>query len=210
VSFTYNSDGYNTDGYFLAVEESFAATPKAVATSTGGINSSLTLLSNASAINSIVGGISLTMPLASNSLVTTLLKGDVNPSYHYALAGYNLDGYFLADEVPVAASSIAITSSIGAINSSLTLLSNASTVNTVIGSIGLTQTLLSNAQANGLGTGDIYSTMVISGNMYAIAIYPFTVDLWKAPYPLKNNIRSFALNGLNRTYPIAGIKRTYP
>jgi hypothetical protein len=130
----------------------------------------MSVSSNPKAQSSITGSIYGTQPLLSNAVVTTTLLGNVNPYYHYGNTDYNLDGYFLANETPIASLPKVITSSTGAIKSRLLLLSNVFTINAVQGDIKSTQTLLSNAQVNVLAKGNAYSMISLFSYSHSQAL----------------------------------------
>jgi hypothetical protein len=151
MAFTYNVDGYAAAGYFLAQEESFAAAPKAVSTSAGNVNSSLTLLSNASAINTIVGSIGLTQTLLSNAIVTCTVIGNINSTL----------------PISVVASAFVPTQAAASIDLDMYISGQPTAQSSCLGGIDLRQTLISNAQVTSLLSGSIFSTLPMSSNSQA-------------------------------------------
>jgi lambda family phage minor tail protein L len=124
MAFTYNTDGYNTDGYFLAQEDSFTAS----ATTTNTIVGTVNLTSNLSAIgvtqSSSASLLLLTTNLATNSFVQSSAVGDIIPIVY--LYG---DG-------------ISQSTLIGAITNRLYLYGAGVTQSTLVGSIQLKYSLM--------------------------------------------------------------------
>jgi hypothetical protein len=127
------------------------------------------LVSNAAATVISTGNVYSVLNVASIATANSTMLGDVNPSYHYAAAGYAEAGYFLADEAPVLSSSFAVSTGTGEVYSVLDdLQSNSTVVSTSIGDIYSTIDLSGQSQSISLSTGSINLTQTLLSNAYSV------------------------------------------
>lgn len=140
-----------------------------ISTLDAGISLDAYLVSNATATVISTGNVYCVLNVASIATATSIMLGDVNPSYHYAAAGYAEVGYFLADEAPVLSSSFAVSTGTGEVYSILDdLQSNSTVVSTSIGNVYSTIDLSGQSQSISLSTGSIYLTQTLLSNAYSI------------------------------------------
>ena len=140
-----------------------------ISTVAAGISLDAYLVSNATATVISTGNVYSVLNVASIATATSTMLGDVNPSYHYAAAGYAEVGYFLADEAPVLSSSFAVSTGTGEVYSILDdLQSNSTVVSTSIGDVYSTIDLGGQSQSISLSTGAIYSTQTLLSNAYSV------------------------------------------
>lgn len=138
-----------------------------ISTVAAGISLDTYLVSNATATVISTGNVYSVLNVASIATATSIMLGDVNPSYHYAAAGYAEVGYFLADEAPVLSSSFAVSTGTGEVYSILDdLQSDSTVVSTSIGNVYSTIDLGGQAESILLSTGTIYSTQILFGDVY--------------------------------------------
>lgn len=127
------------------------------------------LVSNAAATVISTGNVYSVLNIASIATATSIMLGNVNPSYHYAVDGYAEVGYFLADEAPVLSSSFAVSTGTGEVYSVLDdLQSNSTVVSTGVGDVYSTIDLSGQSQSISLSTGAIYMTQDLLSNAYSV------------------------------------------
>jgi hypothetical protein len=140
-----------------------------ISTLVAGISLDAYLVSDATATCISTGNVYSVLNIASIATATSTLIGDVNPSYHYSQAGYAEVGYFLADEAPVIATSVAVSTGTGEVYSILDdLQSNSFAVSTSTGNVYSTIDLGGQAQNISLSAGTIYSTQTLFSNAYSV------------------------------------------
>jgi len=165
----YAANGYANVGYFLQAEEALAATALTTCLGIASAYSTLQLSTNAQVVSATQAGIYLNMPLVSLVSVYPTVSSNLRVGVSYNSDGYNTDGYFLACEQIFSANPKAVATSLGVVNSSLSLVSNGVVTNSLVGGVYSTANLLSNAIATSILTGSIYSTLPIYVDASAFA-----------------------------------------
>jgi hypothetical protein len=91
-------------------------------------------------------------------------------AFTYNTDGYAETSYFLVTEESFSATSLAVSTGTGSINSAMGLLGYGFSLSTSTSVIDLAMDLFGGGFTVNLGSGSIYSTMGLSGNGYALAV----------------------------------------